>query len=152
MIQRIQSVYLFLMSACAIVCMCLPIGRFVNDGKLLAEWTNLSLTTADGIRNYESWALFVLLFFVAVVSFLNIFLFKRRMLQVRITIFAGFLLLGYCLVYGLFVYRFLGRFDGSQFIFSWATSLPVIAMILDYLAFRGIMKDEMLIRTLDRLR
>ena len=90
--------------------------------------------------------------FEAVVSLLNIFLFKRRMLQVRITIFAGFLLLGYCLVYGLFVYRFLGRFDGSQFIFSWATSLPVIAMILDYLAFRGIMKDEMLIRTLDRLR
>ena len=103
MIQRIQSVYLFLMSVCAIVCMCLPIGRFVADGKLLAEWTNLSLTTADGISSYEPWALFVLLFFVALVSLVNIFLFKRRMLQVRITILTGFQKPGHCMVYGLFV-------------------------------------------------
>ena len=34
----------------------------------------------------------------------------------------------------------------------WTAAFPAAALILLYLAFRGILKDEMLVRSLDRLR
>lgn len=150
MIQRIQSVYLFLITVLAVVTLCLPIGRFLQDGVLTAELYNLYLTPADGESVYAPWALFALLLLVAVSSFGCIFLFKKRMLQVRIIIFNALLLVGYYIAYGVFAFL-LGKTWGT-FALGWAAGMPAIALILDYLAFRAVMKDEMIVRSLDRLR
>lgn len=48
MIQRIQSVYLFLVAVCAVVCLCMPVGHFHQDGIGVADFYNLWLTMADG--------------------------------------------------------------------------------------------------------
>lgn len=50
---------------------------------------------ADGTKDYAPWALFVILLVVAVLAFGTIFLFKKRMLQIRLTIFSTILLIGY---------------------------------------------------------
>ena len=61
MIQRIQSVYLFLVAVCAVVCLCMPVGHFHQDGIGIADFYNLWLTMADGARVFAPWAMFVLL-------------------------------------------------------------------------------------------
>ena len=78
MIQRIQSVYLFLVAVCAVVCLCMPVGHFHQDGIGVADFYNLWLTMADGARVFAPWAMFVLLVLAAFTSFAAIFLFKRR--------------------------------------------------------------------------
>ena len=40
MIQRIQSVYLFLVAVCAVVCLCMPVGHFHQDGIGIADFYN----------------------------------------------------------------------------------------------------------------
>lgn len=150
MIQRIQSVYLFLITVLAVIALCMPMGRFLQEGTLTAELYNLYLMPVKGEAVYAPWALFVLLLLVAVSSFGCIFLFKKRMLQVRITIFNALLLVGYYIAYGVFAY-ILGKTWGG-FALEWTAALPAIALILDYLAFRAVMKDEMIVRSLDRLR
>ena len=78
MIQRIQTVYLFLITVLAVVALCLPVGRFLQDGLLTAELYNLYIAPVKGEAVYAPWALFALLLVVAVSSFVCIFLFKKR--------------------------------------------------------------------------
>ena len=89
MIQRIQSVYLFLVAVCAVVCLCMPVGHFHQGGIGIADFYNLWLTMADGARVFAPWAMFVLLVLAAFTSFAAIFLFKRRMFQVRLSVFSS---------------------------------------------------------------
>ncbi len=151
MIQRIQSVYLFLAAACAVVCLCMPVGHFHRDGIGLADFYNLWLSMADGTRVLAPWAMFALLVLAASASFVAIFLFRRRMFQVRLSVFGGLILAGYYVVFGVFVHVFKSRYD-ADFTLSWTAAFPAVGLILDYLAFRNIMKDELIVRSLDRLR
>lgn len=151
MIQRIQTVYLFLITVLSIVCLSTSVGHFSQGGVLVGKMYNLWLTQVDGTRDFAPWAMFALLLLVATLSFFSIFLYKRRMLQVRISIFNGLLLVGYYIAYAVFVF-ILRRDYEADFTISWTASLPIISVILDYLAFRAIMKDELTIRSLDRLR
>ena len=59
---------------------------------------------ADGARVFAPWAMFVLLVLAAFTSFAAIFLFKRRMFQVRLSVFSSLILVGYYIVFGVFVY------------------------------------------------
>lgn len=151
MIQRIQSVYLFLVTVCAIVCLCMPVGHFHKDGIGAAVFYNLWLSMSDGTRVYSPWALFVLLVLVAFISSASIFLFKHRMLQARLSVFSSLVLVGYYIVFGIFVYVFKSRY-AVDFTLSWTAAFPVVGLVLDYMAFRNIMKDELIVRSLDRLR
>lgn len=151
MIQRIQSVYLLLVAVCAVVCLCMPVGHFHQEGIGVADFYNLWLTMADGSRVFAPWAMFALLLVSAVSAFVAIFLFKRRMVQVRLSVFCGLLLIGYYAVFGIFVYVFKSRY-AADFTLNWTMAFPAVALILDYLAFRNIMKDELMIRSLNRLR
>ncbi len=151
MIQRIQTVYLLLVAVCAVVCLSMPVGHFHQDGIEVAEFYNLWLSMADGSKVFSPWAMYDLLLLAALVPFVAIFLFKRRMLQVRLSVFSGLILIGYYIVFGTFVYVFKSRYD-ADFTMNWTVAFPAVALILDYLAFRNIMKDELMIRSLNRLR
>ena len=80
MIQRIQSVYLLVVSILMVICMCNPIGSIIASTNEISEFGNLSITLPDGTKDYAPWALFVILLIVAVLAFVTIFLFKKRML------------------------------------------------------------------------
>ena len=66
MIQRIQSVYLFLVAVCAVVCLCMPVGHFHQDGIGVADFYNLLLGYADGARVFAPWAMFATVSFGSV--------------------------------------------------------------------------------------
>lgn len=151
MIQRIQTLYLLLVTVCIVVALCTPVGEFFKDGLPVGEMGNLRILWGEEQADYSVWALFPILILGAVVSFLGIFLFRHRMLQVRFCIFSSLLLIGYYIAFGVFVYMITSDRQ-VDFTISWTTALPAVALVLDYLAFRGIMKDELMVRSLDRLR
>lgn len=151
MIQRIQTVYFFLAAVLAAVGLCTPVGRFVCEGIPAGTLYNLWLTTAEGGHDFAPWALFAILLPAAVLSLAAIFLFKRRMLQVRLSIFCSLLLVGYYVAFALFAYNLSARI-GASFSVNWTAAFPAVALILHYLAFRAVMRDEMMVRALDRLR
>jgi len=149
MIQRIQSVYLLVVTILMIVCMCSPVGSIIASTNEISEFGNLCITMPDGTKDYAPWALFVILLIVAILSFATIFLFKKRMLQIRLTIFSSVVLIGYYMA--LIAYIFMLAEDTS-FTPSWIICLPFIGIILNWLAIRGIGADEALVKAYDRLR
>ena len=149
MIQRIQSVYLLVVTILMIVCMCCPVGSIIAGTQEISEFGNLCITLPDGTKDYAPWALFVILLVVAVLAFGTIFLFKKRMLQIRLTIFSTVVLIGYYLA--LVAYIFMLAEDTS-FTPSWTICLPFVSIILNWLAIRGIGADEALVKAYDRLR
>ena len=139
MIQRIQSVYLLVVTILMVICMCSPIGSIITNANEISELGNLCITFPDGTKDYSPWALFVILLVVAALSFVTIFLFKKRMLQIRLTIFSSVVLIGYYLA--LVAYLFMLAED-TTFSASWTICLPFAALILNWLAIRGIGADE----------
>ena len=101
---------------------------------------------------YPTWGLFALAIVISLLALLTIFLFKKRILQIRLCVFNAILMLGF---YGLFAF-FCWNLDNQKEIFSLnlkiALSFPLVSLILDYLAIRNIGADEALVRSLDRLR
>ena len=149
MIQRIQSVYLLVVIILMIICMCNPVGSIIASTNEISEFGNLCITLPDGTKDYAPWALFAILMVVAILSFVTIFLFKKRMLQIRLTIFSSIMLIGYYLA---LVALALMLAEGTSFTPSWIICLPFVAIVLNWLAIRGIGADEALVKAYDRLR
>ena len=149
MIQRIQSVYLLVVSILMVICMCNPIGSIIASTNEISEFGNLAITLPDGTKDYAPWALFVILLIVAVLAFVTIFLFKKRMLQIRLTIFSSVVLIGYYLVMAALIFM---TAEETSFTPSWTICLPFVGIILNWLAIRGIGADEALVKAYDRLR
>ena len=96
--------------------------------------------------------MFIILVVAALLSFTTIFMFKKRMLQIRLTIFNTIVLVGYYLVLAYFVVNPDKAFDDYSFMPSWTVCLPLVSIILNWLAIRAIGKDEMLVKAYERLR
>ncbi|MBQ7442358.1 MAG: DUF4293 domain-containing protein [Bacteroidaceae bacterium] len=170
MIQRIQTIYLAAAVALCVACLCLPIGTFVNAGGETAAtlynlWAHVPpqiavgqpgaapvlAAEAAGSHLYAPWALFAVLVLAAAGQALSIFLYRTRLVQSRLVMLGCILLVAWYAVYAAFAVMLGERFDATFHPQPWA-AFPAIAAILSYLAFRGIIKDEMLVRSLDRLR
>lgn len=153
MIQRVQTLYLLAACILCVVTMSMGIGHFhTSAGEPVADMYNLWLTMADGSHNLRPWSLFVLLLLVSTFSFLDIFLFRRRALQMRVASFCMILIVGWYAVYGFFAWQ-TGEGMDAQFRPSAVAALPFAALVCQWLAFRGIMHDEKLVRSsYDRLR
>lgn len=149
MIQRIQTVYLFIVFVLLIVMMSVSVGHFYTETSV-AEMSNLCVTTADGTSDYTPWALFVLLLVSTILAFVTIFLYKKRMLQIRLTVFSTIILIGYYITCAVFAVSTLSAY--GSFTPSWSICLPFISIILNWLAIRAIRKDEALVRSYNTIR
>ncbi len=149
MIQRKQTIYLLLALAALIVCLCLPIGRLTST-TLGAETLvyNLGLYTNTGVSVHP--ILFVDIVVVATLSFINIFLYNKRKLQMRICVVSIIL----CLVwYAYYAFMVLSMFKGIGTVsISFAVCLPFVAIVMLVLARSGIKADEELIKSMSRIR
>jgi hypothetical protein len=132
-----------------VICLCNPVGSIIANTNEISEFGNLFITLPDGTKDYAPWALFVILLVVAVLAFVTIFLFKKRMLQIRLTIFSSVVLIGYYLVMAALIFM---TAEETSFTPSWTICLPFVGIILNWLAIRGIGADEALVKAYDRLR
>lgn len=152
MIQRIQSVYLLVVTILLVVAMCQPVGNFIGaDGIATNVFKPLGVALADG-SFHSTWGLFSILLLSAVIALCAIFLFRNRMLQVRMTIFSSILLIGYYVAFVVFMFVLQNDLDAMTFQLGWALCLPVVSIVLNYLAFRAIYRDELMVKAADRLR
>ena len=153
MLQRIQTIYLLAALAFCIGCLCSPIAHFLVTGTgEPVHMYNLWLTDAQGAHLFSYCpVLMALLLITSTALVFDIFLFARRALQMRLATFCIILLAAWCIAYGILVYLLAGEMQATWRP-HWTAALPPAALILVCLAFRGIHRDEMLVRSLDRLR
>jgi len=151
MIQRIQTVYLILTTFIAILFLSGDIFSFENG-------TSLSFTgmiEKIGSTNMENvghnWFLIVLLFTIPVLSFVLVLLYKKRKLQLKMTLLLIGLILVTCGTLGYYCYDYLNN-SSTEIVLSYRLILPLLMLIFSILAYRGIRKDEEIVRSYDRLR
>lgn len=152
MIQRIQTLYLFAAFVLCIVCLCSPIAHFmVRDSMEVVDMYNLWLVS-EGEHMFSFCPVMMGIMVIASAAvFLDIFIFRHRALQMRFATLCMILLVGWYIAYGIISYLLCAEMQATWRP-HWTAALPFAAIILLYLAFRGILKDEMLVRSLDRLR
>lgn len=157
MIQRIQSVYMLLSVVACVVCLASPVGVFTATTGEEANLYNLWLSVFNGstgevVHKLTPWvAGFALLALAATFTLLNIFIYTRRTLQMRTLLWCMFVLVGYYIVDGIFVWR-LCQEHGFNFRPTVFAALPLVSLILDYMAFASVRKDDDLVKSLERLR
>jgi hypothetical protein len=148
MIQRIQTVLLFLTTILAALFLSGIILTFA-DGSLLSL-KGISDSSNVGM-NVDLPILTVILLLVPFVSFVTIFLYKNRRLQMKLTIVLIILIILEIAVVAYYSYTLIVAHNtelgpGAKMI------LPPVMLILAILAYRGIRKDENLVKSYDRLR
>lgn len=154
MIQRKQTIFLFLAFVATVVCLCLPLGSVELQGMGVEPVLyNLALVQPEnnGVSyNFFYAPLAALLVLAAILEFTAIFLYKNRKRQAWFCAFAIVLLLVWQLLFLYYKY-----FDLSElgYLSGDITSiLPLVSSLLVFLAQRGIQADERLVRAADRIR
>ena len=137
MIQRIQTIYLFL--------------AFVVTGVLLFFIPLWTMTDSKEYFFMQSQVYTVLLGLTTTLTLLSIVSYKKRQNQFvigRLNIILNLILLG------LFVYRSLNLSGETPAVSEKGIGmfLPVVAIVLLVLANKAIKKDEDLVKSVDRLR
>ena len=96
MLQRIQTVYLLIIVALTIAILFLPLAVLQSGDQLFTfDATGISTMAAQPELIYPTWGLFALTIVISLLALLTIFLFKKRILQIRICVFNAILMLGF---------------------------------------------------------
>ncbi len=149
MIQRIQSLYLLVVAALMAVTLFAPLAWFGVDGEQLTLHAfSLESTTGEAVRT-PVWT-GLLLLVSCVLPLVILFLYKRRMVQLRLCVVELVLLVG-CLAMLAFAY-FWGHAEVPRQGMKPAIALPLVCLVFTALAARAIFRDELLVRSVNRIR
>lgn len=153
MIQRIQTIFLFLAFVCMACMFVFPLASFVDVNGHVYQLSYNSIYSIDKTQQFnQSLNLFNYLIIIIISAIVvSIFLFRKRPLQMRICtmiVILSIFLQGIIVFYFFQFKNTLGGTGAPAIAFI----LPLINAILVYLAFRGILKDEILVKSLNRLR
>jgi hypothetical protein len=141
MIQRIQTLWLFLSTACAAIFIFLPVykGVFLNGTwQAVSISENLFLLSGATVSGC--------------IGLITIFLFKKRKVQKRL------IMLNILLTIGVFVAQYylieiykkdIGIIQGD---WQMTAILPLFILVFHVFAYRGIAADEKLLSSADRMR
>ncbi|PWS26827.1 hypothetical protein DHW03_12405 [Pedobacter yonginense] len=155
MIQRIQSIWLFLATLTLALMLVLPIATKQAGGSESTIFTygiyhKITTNDVSQLAVTPLIPLAVTNIAVAVMCFVNIFNFKRRSLQKKIIVFTIAAIAGFAFWCSINAQKMPGGLDGASF--GVGAYLPALAILFCVLAIFGINKDERLIRSAERLR
>lgn len=150
MIQRIQTLYLLAVAALGITLLFMPVVQFVSPQEA-AELQVYELSAMGGAPLQGLWGLTLATALIPLLALVDIFLYKKRILQARLNIFTVMLCLGYYGVLAIYIWLAKVSLGVEWHIIPWA-SIPLICLILTLMATRAILKDEALVRAADRIR
>lgn len=153
MIQRIQSVYLFL----AAVFMG---GLFLHSADMISINTtnpsvlsNMEFLNDESFDIYDQISLVVLVSLVIVLSLLAIFLFRTRKLQINLSRATMLIVFAFLILTLYFTFGDISPYISSiKIIPNIGIFLPILVIVCLILAVRGIRKDDKLVKSMDRLR
>lgn len=150
MIQRIQTLYLLLATALAAVTLCVPLMWTAVDGEQIRLGA-FFITSGGETIGRTPYYLSVLLALTCALPLVTVFLFKRRMLQIRLCAAEAVLLVGSAVMEAMIFWGPLGS-RGDNAALLPASFAPLAALFFVWLAARAIFRDELLVRSLDRIR
>ena len=139
---RLQHVCLVLGLAAIIVCLCYPLIEFLYSDFTSVTMTNFRVIRLDGTHSASPWALGGLLIAAGLCQLfvLLISMFQNFALQKRALIVAMLLLTGYYIVYLVFV--LILRADVQATFPRWTSILPLVSLILTFMAFSAVRRTE----------
>lgn len=165
MIQRIQSVYLLLVAILMGVTAVSPLFllgtesgdsiAFYSTGMFYVDIYSLGIMfqDVDVLETIKcTYGVVSMAVLAALSALINIFLFKKRKAQIKLGHITTLLILFFYVTTGVYFYSVGNRMGLSIESVLYGIILPVIALIFNLLAIRGIKKDEKLVRSLDRIR
>jgi len=154
MIQRIQTVYLAIAAFLLVLLFSNPISQIILSEKLyLTLWHHeISAASDELFASVSTWPITLLLSVIVVIEIVTIFLYKRRLVQIRLCVFNLLLMFGLVGLIYYFTKYTINSTEGMKSVFLWPIVCPMIAIILNYLALKAIQKDENLVRSYDRIR
>lgn len=153
MIQRIQSLYLLLVVVAMSITLFSPIAMFVVESGDIFTLSSFSLSSP--MQSQSTIWMGILMVVATILPLVVIFLFRNRMLQVRLCVVESVLLLG-CIAFVL-IYFWLTNANALEDAivvhrhFCWAAIMPIVSLVLTVLAMRAILKDEAFVNS-DRIR
>lgn len=148
MLQRIQTVYLLIASVLMLAATVTPLATFYYEGNAVV-FEAMGMYQ-DGNITDSTWGLFAVGAISSLLALVTVFLYKTRMLQIRLSVFNIVVMIGFYLYFGFLIFRINPELQFQKI--GVGIIMPVIAVILTYLAIRKIGADEMLVRSLNRLR
>lgn len=162
MLQRIQTIWILI----ALILMSIfPFMDYTNisgqvfDVNMSVFSTTISDTNSvlkDSPNIFFLLAPFVLNVVIILGLFVSIFVYKKRILQARLLTYAFIVILVLSCIIGYniyYIFHYWADLIGGGYIsISFYNSLPIISLILIYLAIRRIYYDEALVRAANRIR
>ncbi len=157
MIQRFQSLFLFLATVCLLVGLFMPIGTITtNEAQYVFTSWYLHENIPNGQVIITTSYIGILQIILALISFIAIFFYKKRTAQSKICI-AGIIINFILLVLMLYIYpdrifQSISLLDKNEVVFNpWAIT-SIVSLAFLYLANKFILNDERKVREADRLR
>jgi len=158
MIQRIQTLFLFLASAAAIALYFFPIAGIYGEQGIymfyVDRFVNMVPDSESVFSDTAVIPLAVLNLIIALMAFITIFLYKKRRLQIRLVRLS--ILLNLVMI--ALIFFFYGRMIDEtlhvqpSYLEEIGSYLPILVFVFLYLANRFIMKDMKLVQLMNRLR
>lgn len=153
MIQRIQTLLLIGVVILISLLIFMPLAAFTNAESTFLLMADSMVDTLPGKEALMVvWPLFILLIVMVLVPFVTIFMYKKRMLQIRMTIFSSILDVLFFVLYFYECSTIAREIQAEVSYKPVALIIPVVAILLNIIAIRKIGQDEMLIRSLNSNR
>jgi prepilin signal peptidase PulO-like enzyme (type II secretory pathway) len=158
MIQRVQTIYLLLVAIFSALTSFFNLAIYTLNDELLFSYSIYAITPADGSEALQpgNWLpQTLLLTIVVLLSIFTISKYKNRKLQLKIgainyLLLAAFIISSYFSIMNMSELLEMG--DEVKTIYHIGFYLPIVAVSFQFLANRGIKKDEELVKSVDRLR
>lgn len=148
--QRKQTVFLLLAIVAVIACLCMRLLEFLPENLGIGTaMTNFCLIDGNGSKDFSALPLAILLLLALPDAVLAIFSYKNRRFQASLCV-AG--MLDMVLWYAYLAFMWSSNADAQTSVGYVAVALPLVALVLFWLARRGILADEALVRAADRIR
>lgn len=153
MIQRIQSLLLFLAAVLLTVCLFTPVWKAASNIDVHLDTYKLTITNQGVPTASSTIYLSILIVLSIALTFFVIFKYKNRLLQIRLNMMNTILI---CIIEGLYFWNIKSAKEllSLGYTENWGAAfyLPLGALVLCIIAGRRIQKDEALVRSVDRLR
>ena len=151
MLQRSQSLYLFFSLLLYVVISVSPVFYVSDNSLTYSVFTCKSNSLVNGTVQYM-FPLAISIILAAVILCISIFLFRKRKLQIRFVQTAQLFVFASIISLGIYLYIYTHLNSGIHPRLTPFAAIPFISLLLNFLAIRGIRKDQALIDSLNRLR
>jgi len=148
MIQRIQTLYFLFALVLYVLMFFMPYALMPEVSSELYVYGVVQTVNGISATELSFWPLAVLCGLVILVTGITIFLFRNRTVQMRVSINLMIVMA----VSSVFMWFNAYQLGPEHIVYRLPSLFPALAIILTFMAWHGIRRDDRLVRSSDRLR